>query len=161
MMGFQKWLNLFFIYTLLLVLIGAYLYQYIARQEPCPLCLLQRLGMIGVACSLLMNLRFGIKAQHYGLAILSAMIGRSFSLKQISLHICPGFPSYDQEVFGLDLYMWAFIVFSCSIFASAVLCIFYGYSEPAKKSAVFGVLDHLAFWGVFTLTAGNILTMLI
>jgi hypothetical protein len=116
--------------------------------------------MIGVAVALLMNLRFGIKVQHYGLAILSALMGRAVALRQISFHICPEFPPFGEPVFGLDLYVWSFFVFSCSQFAVAVLLILYGFSKNGDFTPVWGKGEKLAFGAVCLLSLANIYTSL-
>jgi disulfide bond formation protein DsbB len=157
----QRILNRLFIFVLCGILLSAYLYQFIERAEPCSLCLLQRLGMIGVATAILMNLRFGIKVEHYGLAILSALMGRIVSLRQIGLHVCPEFPAFGKPVLGFDLYVWAFIVFTCSIFACAVLLILYGYSKHHEHHPTWGVFEKIAFWLVVLITFGNVINTLI
>ena len=161
MAKFQRVMNLLFIYILFIVLFGSYLYQYFKGAQPCHLCTLQRLGMIGVACALLMNLRFGIKPQYYGLAILSALTGRLFSLKQIAMHVCPEFPTYGQAIFGYDLYVWAFIVFSCSIFACAILTIIYGYTKKKEIPPTWGFPEGIAFLGGILITVSNFFTTLL
>lgn len=150
-------MNLLFIFVLSGVLFGSYFYQYTKHTSPCYLCSLQRLGMVGVAIALLMNCRFGIKAQHYGLAILSALVGRVFSLKQISMHTCPDALTYGEPVFGFDLYIWAFIVFTCSIFSCAILTIIYGYTKKKEFPPVWGLFEKLAFWAVTLITATSVL----
>jgi disulfide bond formation protein DsbB len=154
----QRMLNLLFVYVLIGVLIAAYVYQYVTHQSPCTLCFLQRLSMIGVAAALAMNLRFGIKVQHYGLAIISAALGRVIALKQIEMHISPEFPSLGAPILGLDLYVWAFLIFSCSIFSCAILTIIYGYAKKHTYFPTWGKLDQIAFWSVATLAICNAFT---
>lgn len=161
MARFQRILNLLFIYVLCGVLLSGYAYQYIKSENPCPLCLLQRLGMIGIASALLMNIRFGIKVQHYGLAILSAVFGRMVALRQIGLHVCPEFPTFGEPVFGFDLYVWAYLVFTCSIFSCAVLTIIYGYVKKQEYLPSWEIADKTAFWAVIIFTLGNAITTLV
>src|SRR5438309_1966573 len=106
---------------LMLILSAAYYQQYFKHETPCPLCLLQRLGMIGVAFGAVLNLRFGIQPLHYGFSLLSAFFGGSVSVRQILLHICPGSPIFGYPVFGLSLYTWAFFTFCASIVAMILL----------------------------------------
>ncbi len=160
-MNLQKNCNVLFIYVLCFVLFAAYVYQYSKHENPCPLCLLQRLGMLGVASSLLLNLRFGIKPQHYGLAILSAAAGRIVSLRQIGMHICPEFGTFGEPVLGLDLYVWAWIVFSCSIVACAILLILYGFTKKKESTPTWGRVEMGAFGTVAFLAGANVLTTLI
>lgn len=159
-MNIQKFLNLLFVLVLCAVLIAAYIYQLVMSQEPCSLCFLQRLGMIGVATAILMNLRFGIKVQHYGLAILCAFMGRIVSLRQIGLHVCPQFPTFGAPIFGLDLYVWSYLVFSSSIFATAILLIHYGFVKDHSHQTRWGFYEKIAFWIVTLITFGNIINTL-
>ena len=158
MVNFQRVLNILFILVLSFVLIGSYLYQYLNHEEPCPLCLLQRLGMIGIASALLLNLRFGIKVQHYGLAILSALVGCLVSLRQMGLHVGTDSPYLGEPVFGFDLYVWAFLVFTCSIFSCALLLIIHGFSKTREYLPTWNRLEKLIFGLIFLITLGNIIT---
>lgn len=161
MVFFQRVLNLMFIFVLCAVLLGSYCYQYLKHEEPCPLCLLQRLGMIGIGAALMMNLRFGIRVQHYGLAILCAILGRIVALRQIGLHVCPEFPTFGEPIFGFDLYVWAFIVFTCSIFSCAVLTIIYGYTKNQEYPSYWNKPEKIAFATLAFITFGNIVTTLL
>lgn len=155
MIFLQRILNILFIYVLCAVLLAAYAYQFILDEDPCILCLLQRLGMIGVASALALNLRFGIKIQFYGLAILSALLGRIVSLRQIGLHICPEFPTYGQPIFGFDLWVWSFIIFTISIFAVACLLIIKGFFPEEDTNPTWGMREKLPFWLLLLVALSN------
>ena len=43
-------INILFIFMICTPLIGAYFIQFVKGEFPCPLCLLQRLAMVGIAC---------------------------------------------------------------------------------------------------------------
>jgi len=123
----NRWPRLFnalLIIVLMGVICGAYFEQYKHGEKPCPLCLLQRLAMIGIAFGSVLNLKFGVRASHYGLSLLFVALGRSVSLRQISLHVCPGFPTFGIPVFGLSLYTWAFLVFFGASLTIAILLFF-------------------------------------
>ena len=161
MVTFQRFLNRIFIFTLCAILIAAFFYQVVKGEEPCSLCFLQRLGMTGIAMALLMNLRFGIQVQHYGLAILSALLGRIVALRQINLHICPEIPAFGETVLGFDLYMWSFFIFTTSLFACAILLILYGYSKHKEAPLTWNRFDQLALWLILFITIGNIINALL
>jgi disulfide bond formation protein DsbB len=129
----QKFANVLWICVLCGVVLSGSVYQLIMHEDPCPLCLLERLGMMGTAVALLLNLRFGIRAEHYALAILASIGGRFVSLRQIALHICPQFPVFGTPVFGYDLYVWAYIVFNCSVIAGAILLMIFGFTDPYNR----------------------------
>jgi len=120
-------------------LLGAFGIQIFMQELPCPLCLLQRMGMLGVAVGLLMNLKFGIRPMHYGLSITAALIGAAVSTRQILLHIVPtpnGVMGYGDAVLGLHLYTWALVVFMASIAGIALLMIFMKWSENINEENI-------------------------
>lgn len=149
-------LNALMIITLAGVLFAAYGVQFFEHEEPCPLCMLQRLGMVGVACGALLNLRLGIQPAHYALCLLSAVFGGSIALRQISLHVCPGFPVFGRPVLGLSLYTWSFIVFACVITLISILLFLYK-PEPKKLNAL-NLLEKAAFALIFLVAFLNIFT---
>jgi len=112
----------------LLTLSGVLLYalwsQIIDNELPCPLCLLQRLGFVGVMAGLLLNLTFGPRPAHYGLANLAALFGMAAALRQTALHIVPASDVYGPPLFGLHFYVWAFIAFFIILFALSVISSF-------------------------------------
>jgi hypothetical protein len=112
--------------------------------------------MIGVAVSLLMNLRFGIHVQYYGLAILNAVLALIVALRQISMHICTDFPSFGEPILGYDLYVWSFIVFVCSIVACSILMILYDHSK--EHPVIWGRPEKWAFGFVVLIILANIVT---
>ncbi|MDF1655719.1 MAG: disulfide bond formation protein B [Coxiellaceae bacterium] len=122
--GFYKAYNIIELLLVLLVLCLAVGFQFILRELPCPLCLLQRLGLLGVAFALILNLRYGPKPIHYGLSLLAALFSAFVALRQIALHIVPGSGSYGSQFLGFHLYTWSFIAsMAVVLFNAVVLCI--------------------------------------
>jgi disulfide bond formation protein DsbB len=158
MVEWQKNLNALVILILTGVLLGAYAVQFFGHEEPCPLCMLQRLGMIGVASSLLLNIRFGIRTSHYALALLSSLMGGTVALRQISLHVCPGFPQFGFPVLGLSLYTWSFIVFACCVLAVAVLLFLYGPKDKPDEEQSINVWSWTSLVFILSVAAANIIT---
>lgn len=137
-------LNEIWIIVLCGVITGAFFYEIFKRQLPCPLCLLQRLGMIATAMGPLFNLIFGIRPKHYAFAMAGAIFGGSVSIRQILLHICPGFPTFGLPVFGLELYTWAFIVAVSSLVATLLLLALYKQSEEYVAPSPLRPLGYVA-----------------
>lgn len=102
------------------VMLSAFFIQFVKGEFPCPLCMLQRYGMILATLSALfviMQARRGTLttaryAQGLGMGLLSVLAGASVSVRQIELHILPGDPGYGEPFLGLHLYSWAFITFA-------------------------------------------------
>lgn len=153
-----RFLNALFIVVLSAVILCAYIYQYTARQNPCPLCELQRLSMICITFGPLLNLRFGLNPQHYSISIIGAIFGAIVSLRQICLHICPQFPTFGLPVFGYELYTWALIVFCCSFFAVGLLLLLSkeGDSKIENKMNRF---EKFAAAFVFVIIIANAITV--
>ena len=121
--------------------------------------MLQRLGMMGVAAGALMNVKFGPRKIHYGLCLFAAIFGGFVALRQISLHICPQFPTFGVPFWGLSLYTWSFIVYACSILYVGLMLMIFDHVEPtlspAKHTSPNG-WGQLAFAFVFLVTVINI-----
>ncbi len=135
-------LNLIALFLLALPLLGAFSIQLIMHELPCPLCLLQRVGMLGVAVGIFMNLRFGMHPAHYGISIISALIGAAVATRQILLHIVPsadGVTGFGDPVLGLHLYTWSLIVFLSSIAGIALLMALMKWGEElnTQKTKLF------------------------
>ena len=140
------------------VLISAFGVEFIWREVPCPLCMLQRLCMIGAAIGFMLNVKFGIKPAHYGLSLLSSLAGGTVALRQISLHVCPGFPTFGIPVLGLSLYTWSFIVFVCVVAAVAGLLFLYDPQNDEDGEREMAPFETLALTVLFVVAAANILT---
>ena len=114
--------NVLALFALIGVLAGSLHLQLGVGEQPCPLCLIQRSAMIGLAIGPVMNLLWGMKPAHYALSILAAMVGGAGSTRQILLHIAdPNDPGYGPEVLGYHLYTWAFITFAVAIVGCAFM----------------------------------------
>ena len=114
-------INIVALLGLLGVLAGSLHLQLGIGEQPCPLCLVQRSGMIGLAVGPLMNLLWGIRARHYAISILAAIAGGAGSVRQILLHIQPGDPGYGPAFLGWHLYTWAFVTFLLGAAGCALL----------------------------------------
>lgn len=148
------------------ILIAAYIYQFTKFELPCPLCLLQRVGLVAVGFGLCLNLIFGAKPHHYGVMLIGALYGISVSVRQILLHIVPGTGAYGSPVLGLHYYTWAGICFFFVLLGTAIMLLFEGqykglYDEPPKTPFGGHKLAMFAFCLMLFLTGANAITTLI
>ena len=126
----MRLLNLAALIGLLVVLGGSLLLEFGKGEMPCPLCLVQRSGMFGLAVGPMLNLLWGMRPAHYAISILAAVAGGAGSVRQILLHIAtPGDPGYGPAVLGYHLYTWAFITFAIGVAGCALLLLFRGQFE--------------------------------
>jgi len=108
----------------IIILSGALFVQFFYGEQPCPLCLLQRVAFINIGLALFMNLRHGNKVSHWAIATLSACAGMAVSLRQISLHINSPV-GFGSPVFGLHLYTWCFIGYFLTIVGCTIMLLIY------------------------------------
>ena len=102
------------------VMLSAFYIQFVKGEFPCPLCMLQRYGMILAtlgALLVIMQARRGELttaryAQGLGMGLLAVLAGASVSVRQIELHILPGDSGYGEPFLRLHLYTWAFVTFT-------------------------------------------------
>ena len=118
---------------------GAFYFQFGLNEDPCPLCLLQRMAMIGVIFGLALNIFFGFDAKHFGVVIISALVGVLFSGRQVLLHISKkdGDVGYGTPFFGMHLYTWGVLIFIASILGSAIFLFFGDKTNITLSSFVY------------------------
>lgn len=160
MLGVERNLNALLVVIIGGVLLGGFGVQILWREQPCPLCMLQRLAMLGVATSALLNVWFGVRMSHYALGLIFCVIGGFVALRQISLHVCPGSASYGLPVLGLSLYTWSFFVFVCSIVAIALLLFLYDPQKSNQEHPIINFWEKVAFMLIFATALGNIVSTL-
>ena len=142
-------INVLALFALIGVLAGSLHLQLGVGEQPCPLCLIQRSAMIGLAVGPIMNLLWGMKPAHYALSILAAVVGGAASTRQILLHIQPGDPGYGPALFGLHLYTWAFVTFVIAVVGCSFMLL---WNKPFLD-ADSGIANQQRWLRVFALTA--------
>ncbi len=137
-----------------IALLVAYYYQFGKMEMPCPLCLLQRTGLIMTGCGFFYNVRFGIKPAHYGVILLGSVVTGLFAGRHISLHVAPGDSGYGSTLFGLHLYTWGLIASVLTIVWVALIMVAGNQNKDNK--------DVLAtpVWGKFVISLFTILIAL-
>ena len=152
-------LNVLALAIIAAVLAGAFVEQLVMGELPCPLCLLQRAGLIVVGLGFLLNLRFGIQPLHYGVALLGSLVGAAASVRQILLHIAPGDPGYSKAVFGFHLYTWSFVSFvAVMVGIGVLLCLARAQDAPRVYP---GRIVRLVMLVFLLIVAGNLVSTLL
>lgn len=142
--------NVLALFALIGVLAGSLHLQFGVGEQPCPLCLIQRSAMIGLAVGPTMNLLWGIRARHYALSILAACAGAAGSTRQILLHIAsPDDPGYGPAVMGMHLYTWALVTFVVAVVGCAVLLL---WQAPLVAGDA-GIREERSLFRIVALTA--------
>jgi disulfide bond formation protein DsbB len=165
-------LNALGLYAIALVLAAAFAAQLSLGELPCPLCLMQRIQFAMLAIGPVLNIRFGPRPSHYAVALLTAVAGAGFAMRQILLHITPGDPGYGSALLGYHYYSWAFIGFAVAIVLSAIMLLFDGQftgqftradsgTADSGTSAAVGWFGRAAVWLVIVLVALNVISTLL
>lgn len=154
-----KILNALDVLGLGFLLILAFAMQLILHELPCPLCILQRIGILGIAFGFLLNVQFKIHPAHYTLSLLAAVLTAVMSVRQIFLHVTPGDPGYGLPFLGIHLYTWVFLLCAAVIvYIAIIFSILPQYSEVYGrnfKGKTLQVLTQLTFAMLFILTLVN------
>ena len=153
------------------VLVGAFTIQFVAGEFPCPLCMLQRYGMILstlgavwiVAQARRGELTTSRYAQGLGMGVVAAVAGATVSVRQILLHILPGDPGYGEPVLGLHLYTWAFITFTVVVLFVGVMAMLMPKGIPVAPPAGSGPrLVSTIVLGIFVaLVVANVVAIIL
>ena len=124
-------INMLALVGLLMVFSGSLELQVGFGEQPCPLCLIQRAGLVGLGIGPLLNLFWGLRPAHYAISILGAVVTGAGATRQILLHIAtPGDPGFGPAVLGYHLYTWAFITSVIGAAGCAILLLFKGQFQP-------------------------------
>ncbi|SCW90955.1 disulfide bond formation protein B [Ancylobacter rudongensis] len=137
------------------VLLFGFYDQFVGGELPCPLCILERAGFVGVGVGLALNLKFGPRPSHYALAMLSAIAGDVVAVRQTLLHIVPGTGTFGAAFLGLHFYTWAALLFVVIVGGCALLLLFDRQFAPAPRVYRLGGLALLAFGLIALLALGN------
>lgn len=159
-------LNILELLCILLMLFMAFIFQIILHEIPCPLCILQRVGFIGIVFGLLLNIRFGLRPSHYSITLISALFTAFVALRQIALHIVPGTGAYGLPFLGLHLYTWVFIVSMIIIVATTLmLSVDRQYKEMLNNKISLNyrhpMVMHVLFFITALLIAFNIISVVL
>ncbi|EJF79978.1 disulfide bond formation protein B [Bartonella doshiae] len=143
------------------VLLVAFYYQLVKFELPCPLCLLQRVGLMLAGCGFLLNVHHKIKSTHYGMVILGCVVTSVVAARQVFLHITPDDLGYGSTFLGLHFYTWAFIISVLCILAVTFVMILGDVSHKFKEfSPLPGLSKVASFLFIFLIAANLVSTIL-
>ena len=110
------------------VLTAALAIEFAYGEAPCPLCLLERIGMFGTCVGLGLHLRRGPSVRAIGLALASTLFLLVVSVRQVLLDICPrpGHSYVGSAVLGLHMPVWSVLVAVGVLAGFAVLLVVCG-----------------------------------
>ncbi|WP_245501042.1 disulfide bond formation protein B [Lichenibacterium minor] len=146
------------------VLAAALVLQFGFGEAPCPLCLLERVGMFGACFGLMMHFRPGDSVRAAGIGLVSATFLLVVSTRQVLLDIVPrpGHAYVGSAVLGLHMPVWAVVIAAALIAGFAGrLALFGAAPRDARRSPRVARLAGWAGLAVVALAAVNLAAVLL
>jgi disulfide bond formation protein DsbB len=108
--------------TMAAILTTAMILQFYGGEIPCPLCLLQRVGMFGACFGVILHFRHGYSARNDGVSMLFALFLLIVSTRQTLLDIFPrpGHSYIGSAVLGLHMPVWSVLIAVAILLAFAI-----------------------------------------
>ena len=120
------------------ILTAAMTLQYVNGELPCPLCLLERVAMLGVCFGIMLNFRRGFSYQNTGFSLLFAIVLLVISMRQSLLDIYPrpGHEYIGSAIFGIHMPVWSIIIALALLIAYAIKLAILGGDEYLREADV-------------------------
>jgi len=120
------------------ILTAAMTLQYVNGELPCPLCLLERVAMLGVCFGIVLNFRRGFSYQNTGFSLLFAIVLLVISVRQSLLDIYPrpGHEYIGSAIFGIHMPVWSIIIALALLSAYAIKLAILGGDEYLREADV-------------------------
>ena len=146
------------------VLAAALVLQFGFGEAPCPLCLLERVGMFGACFGPMAQFRPGDRIRAAGVGLVSAAFLLVVSVRQVLLDIVPrpGHAYVGSAVLGLHMPVWAVVIAAALIAGFAGrLALFGAPSGPGDRSPAVAGTARAASCVVVALAAINLAAVLV
>ena len=120
------------------ILTAAMTLQYANGELPCPLCLLERVALLGVCFGIMLNFRNAFSYQNTGFSLVFAIILLIVSVRQSLLDIYPrpGHEYIGSAIFGIHMPVWSIIIALTLLTAYAIKLAVLGGDEYLRAAAI-------------------------
>lgn len=117
------------------ILSAAMTLQYAFAEIPCPLCLLQRVAMLGCCFGLIGQLRDGRSERGTGISLVFALLLLVISVRQTLLDLCPrpGHSYIGSAVFGVHMEVWSVLIAVALLLGFALRFALFGAPRAAPE----------------------------
>ena len=117
--------HLYFVAVLFVIagiLTTAMVLQYAGGELPCPLCLLERVALLGICFGIIANVRTGFSHRNTGISLLFTIFLLIVASRQTLLDIYPrpGHEYIGSAVLGLHMPVWSVVIALCILTAYAL-----------------------------------------
>jgi disulfide bond formation protein DsbB len=118
------------------ILTAAMIVQYAFSDLPCPLCLLQRVAMLGCCFGLIQQLRAGGSERGTGISLVFALLLLVISVRQTLLDLFPR-PDHSyigRAIFGIHMEVWSVFVAVALLLGFAIRFALFGAPRAAPET---------------------------
>jgi disulfide bond formation protein DsbB len=148
------------------ILTAAMIMQYAYGELPCPLCLLQRVAMLGVCFGLMQNFRRGFSDRNLGFSLLSAVFLLIVAVRQTLLDIYPrpGHEYVGSAILGLHMPVWSIVIALALITAFALKLCILGTEDgahPPERDSLVTRLATIVSLGVLLIAVINFASVVV
>jgi disulfide bond formation protein DsbB len=147
------------------ILTSAIYMELIHGENPCPLCLLQRVAYFGICFGVILNLRNGYSMRYEGLTLIVIILLLIISTRQtlIDIYPRPGHEYIGSAILGLHMPVWSIVFSILLLFAYAIRFCVLGFSDSLSDSHVesypkISFLASILVWFIIALCGFNVLT---
>ncbi len=137
--------------------IAAFVLGFIYGESPCVLCWAQRTGMILIALTGLLILRYGPRARYIGMGVLISGHGLYMALRHSSLHLARDVgQGFAMEIMGAHTYIWSGVIFGGALALMGGLLLLTRDADIKAEPRELDGLGRLATVVFLIAMAGNI-----
>jgi disulfide bond formation protein DsbB len=147
------------------ILTSAIYMELVHGENPCPLCLLQRVAYFGICFGVILNLRNGYSMRYEGLTLIVIILLLIISTRQtlIDIYPRPGHEYIGSAILGLHMPVWSIVFSILLLFAYAIRFCVLGFSDSLSDSHVesypkISFLASILVWFIIALCGFNVLT---
>lgn len=147
------------------ILTSAIYMELVHGENPCPLCLLQRVAYFGICFGVILNLRNGYSMRYEGLTLIVIILLLIISTRQtlIDIYPRPGHEYIGSAILGLHMPVWSIVFSILLLFAYAIRFCILGFSDSLRGSHVesypkTAFLANICAWFIIALCGFNVLT---
>jgi len=150
------------------ILTAALYFQYSAAELPCPLCLLQRVALLGVCFGVMLSFRHDFSHAHSGISMIFSVFLLIVAARQTLLDIYPrpGHAYIGEAVLGLHMPVWSVLIAAALLTGQAIQLALFGDNRqvletPARAFPVLaGLADFVSVY-VIALCAANLVSVVL
>lgn len=142
-------------------LVLAFYYQIVMQELPCPLCLLQRIGLIITGFGFLFNIFFPLRTAHYGIVIAGCILTGIMASRQMFLHIMPDDIGYGSAFLGLHFYTWALITSIIIVTVVAVILVINDINIMTRPLKINPVYFRIVGWIFLLIIFANLISTIL